>query len=107
VETTGVWGAQVPANQARDHHNGGRWPGRAEPWAQHPVAVVDYCHTLQAADWDLDGDVELLVGGMTQPRDRGLKLLLDAGAGTSWTEFVLQTPAPRCRRARVSASGRR
>ena len=54
-------------------------------------AVVDYCHTLQSADWDLDGDVDLLVGGMTQSHHRGLKLLLNAGAGTNWTEFVIQT----------------
>ena len=61
------------------------------PWTKQPVAVVDYCHTLQAADWDLDGDVDLLVGGMTQSPHRGLKLLLNAGAGTNWTEFVIQT----------------
>jgi hypothetical protein len=66
-------------------------PNGARPWTKQSVAVVDYCHSLQAADWDLDGDVDLLVGGMTQSQHRGLKLLLNAGAGTNWTEFIIQT----------------
>jgi hypothetical protein len=66
-------------------------PHGAGPWIKQPVAVVDYCHTLQAADFDLDGKMDLLVGGMIQSRHRGLKLLLNAGAGTNWTELVIQT----------------
>ena len=60
-------------------------------WSKREVAVVDYCHTLQAADWDLDGDVDLLVGGMIQSRHRGLKLLLNGGAGAEWEESVIQS----------------
>lgn len=60
-------------------------------WSKREVAVVDYGHTLQAADWDLDGDVDLLVGGMIQSRHRGLKLLLNEGAGTAWRESVIQS----------------
>jgi hypothetical protein len=61
------------------------------PWTKRTVAVVDYCHSLQAVDWDLDGDVDLLVGGMSQSQHRGLKLLLNTGGGTNWSEFVLQS----------------
>ncbi|NLF33228.1 MAG: VCBS repeat-containing protein [Planctomycetes bacterium] len=66
-------------------------PRVAGSWVGHPVAVVDFCHTLQAADWDGDGDTDLLAGGMTQSRHRGLKLLLNGGAGAAWTEVVLQS----------------
>ncbi len=59
-------------------------------WKKQPVTVVDFCHTLQAADWDLDGDADLLVGGMIQSQHRGLKLMLNNGTGTNWTEFVIQ-----------------
>jgi len=60
-------------------------------WRKQPVAVVDYCHTLQAADFDGDGRVDLLVGGMVQSRHRGLKLLRNAGGGTNWTEIAIET----------------
>lgn len=63
----------------------------AGPWVKHTIGVVDYCHNLQAADWDLDGDMDLLVGGMIQSQHRGLKLMLNNGAGTNWTEFVIQS----------------
>jgi hypothetical protein len=66
-------------------------PKGAGPWRKQPVAVVDYCHTLQAADFDLDGKVDLLVGGMKQSQHRGLKLMLNGGAGTRWTEFSIDT----------------
>ena len=66
-------------------------PSGAGPWIKHPIAVVDYCHNLQAADWDLDGDIDLLVGGMIQSKNRGLKLMLNSGEGTNWSELTVQT----------------
>jgi hypothetical protein len=63
----------------------------AGPWSKHPSTVVDYCHTLQAADFDRDGDVDLLAGGMIQSQHRGLRLLLNGGAGAGWTTQVIQT----------------
>jgi hypothetical protein len=66
-------------------------PREAGSWRKHDVGVVDYCHTLQAADWDLDGDTDLLVGGMIQSRHRGLKLMRNEGGGGTWKEHVIQT----------------
>jgi hypothetical protein len=72
------------------------WYGSVSPredsaWSKHAVKVVDYCHTLQAADFDLDGDVDLLIGGMIQSRHRGLRLMRNDGKGAGWTESIIQT----------------
>ena len=40
---------------------------------------------------DLDGDVDLLVGGMIQSQHRGLRLLLNTGQGKDWTPMVIQS----------------
>jgi len=40
---------------------------------------------------DIDGDVDLLVGGMIQSKHRGLKLLLNEGKGSNWTQRIIQT----------------
>jgi hypothetical protein len=60
-------------------------------WGKHPITVVDFCHNLQAADFNLDGKMDLLVGGMPKSQHRGLRLMLNNGGGTSWTGLVIQT----------------
>lgn len=60
-------------------------------WTGRTVALVDYCHNLQAADWDLDGDVDLLAGGMVQSPQKGLRLYLNNGGGTNWSLFPIQS----------------
>ena len=66
-------------------------PRSRDAWRKQPVATVDFCHTLQAADFDRDGRVDLLVGGMIQSQHRGLKFLRNEGGGTNWTDHVIQT----------------
>jgi hypothetical protein len=60
-------------------------------WTAHPVAPVDYAHNLQAYDADLDGDLDLLTGGMPQSSHKGLRLYLNDGTGTNWTLFPIQS----------------
>jgi hypothetical protein len=66
-------------------------PNGAGPWVKRVVTRVDYCHNLQAADFDLDGKVDLLVGGMAQSPQRGLKLMRNQGGGLSWTPMILDS----------------
>lgn len=60
-------------------------------WSGRTVVVVDYGHNLQAVDWDLDGDDDLLVGAMASSTHRGLKLMLNDGTGLAWSEHVIQS----------------
>ena len=60
-------------------------------WSAHTVADVDYAHNLQAYDADLDGDVDILTGGMPQSAQKGLRLYLNDGTGTNWTLFPIQS----------------
>jgi hypothetical protein len=66
-------------------------PADDSSWTAHPIGTIDFCHNLQAADFDLDGDVDLLVGGMTKSSDRGLNILLNNGDGTEWAEHEIQS----------------
>jgi hypothetical protein len=73
-----------------------RWYASSTPlvdgsWAGHNVVQVDYCHNLQALDFDLDGDVDILAGGMVNSPQKGLSLYLNEGAGSNWTVHVVQS----------------
>jgi hypothetical protein len=68
------------------------WYARSgSDWIAHTVAVVDYAHNLQVFDADLDGDADILTGGMPQSSQRGLRLLLNGGGGANWSTQVLQS----------------
>jgi len=62
-----------------------------ETWTGTPITVIDYCHNLQAVDFDLDGDTDIMAGGMIQSPHRGLRLFLNEGNGQAWTTFYIQS----------------
>lgn len=66
-------------------------PDAGGDWTAHAVVQVDRCHNLQAADWDLDGDTDLLTGGMAGSPHQGLSLQINGGGGASWSTIVLQS----------------
>ena len=59
-------------------------------WKEHVIHHVDFCHTLQAADMDLDGDIDVVAGEMEKSDDPDQVLLfLNGGDGLSWEEQVV------------------
>lgn len=65
-------------------------PDGSGRWTAHPVVDIDYCHNLQAADFNGDGINDLLVGGMVSSDQRGLRVLYNDGTGEEWSESVVQ-----------------
>ncbi len=70
------------------------WYSATDPrgaWTEHVVTpACDYCHNLQAVDFNGDGYVDVLAGGMIQSQHRGLTLYLGDG-GASWTPLIIQS----------------
>lgn len=66
------------------------WYGCADPingpWVEHVIAdSLDYVHNLQAADFDLDGDLDVLAGEMAHGDDPDcLVLFLNTGSAQAW-----------------------
>jgi hypothetical protein len=61
------------------------------PWVENVIEpVCDDCHNLQVADFDDDGFVDVLYGGMPQSAQRGLHLALGDG-GATWTALDIQS----------------
>jgi hypothetical protein len=68
------------------------WYRRAgASWTTHPVVGIDFAHNLQVYDADLDGDMDILSGGMTQSAQKGLRLFLNQGDGASWLTHIIQS----------------
>lgn len=59
---------------------------RTGPWKEHVIAQIDYCHTLQAADMDNDGDIDVVVGEMEKSDDPD-EIIIFRNEGNSLTWF--------------------
>jgi hypothetical protein len=60
-------------------------------WTSQVVASsIERAHTLQTADMDRDGDVDVVVGQMHTSSSRILAVYLNSGAATpTWTRFIV------------------
>ncbi len=56
----------------------------AAAWSAQSITQMDGAHTLEAADFDGDGDVDLFVGSMAQTGS-ATAVLENSGTGTAWT----------------------
>jgi hypothetical protein len=58
-------------------------------WIKHEIAVIDYCHSLEVADIDRDGDTDIVVGRSIRDKNPILMAYLNEGDGESWQNFVI------------------
>ncbi|MDH3580968.1 MAG: VCBS repeat-containing protein [Hyphomicrobiales bacterium] len=65
--------------------------GPKKKWTRHVVQrALTGAHTLQAADMDLDGDIDIVVGQMHTSPERALAVLYNLdGKGTRWARQVI------------------
>jgi len=63
------------------------------PWVEHVIAdSLDYVHNLQAADFDLDGDLDVLAGEMTKGDDPDrLVVFLNQGNALAWEPLEISS----------------
>ncbi|MFZ0545130.1 MAG: VCBS repeat-containing protein, partial [Candidatus Promineifilaceae bacterium] len=60
-------------------------------WEKHTIiAQLERAHTLQAADMDLDGDIDVVVGQMHTSADQKIRIFFnDGGDGLNWSEQIV------------------
>ena len=59
-------------------------------WKENVIGTVDFCHTLQAADMDLDGDIDVVAGEMEKSADPDqIIIFLNEGDGLRWKSQVI------------------
>ncbi|MEM8864542.1 MAG: VCBS repeat-containing protein [Planctomycetota bacterium] len=60
-----------------------------EAWVDHPIAVVDYCHSMRLADFDKDGDLDVLAATLIRTDTPKVVVFWNNGSGQEWSEQVL------------------
>ena len=60
-------------------------------WREHVIGQVDYCHSLKAADFDGDGDIDVLAAEMPRytPQDAPVVIFINQGGGSRWETVLL------------------
>jgi len=58
-----------------------------ESWRKHEIGVVDYCHTLRAADMDGDGDDDIVAATLKRTDNPEIVVFLNSVEGMNWTRF--------------------
>jgi hypothetical protein len=59
-------------------------------WQEHIIGHLDFVHTLQAADFDRDGDVDVLAGEMAKSSDPDeIVIFRNDGSSLTWTKQVI------------------
>lgn len=66
---------------------------KTDPWAEHVIGWMDKCHNLKVADFDLDGDPDVLAGTLPNfpheaPHHFGIYLNLQDGVHWQWQELT-------------------
>jgi hypothetical protein len=71
------------------------WYAATDPtgsWTEHVIGQVDHAHTLQSADADGDGDMDVFAGQMVDgDPPYPVLLFINQGEGLSWTSEELAT----------------
>ena len=58
-----------------------------ESWRKHEIGIVDYCHTLQGADMDGDGDDDIVAATLKRAENPEIVVFLNSVEGEKWTRF--------------------
>jgi hypothetical protein len=64
----------------------------ADSWDKHEVDVVHYCHTLHTADFDMDGDMDIVAGTLSRLEETELVLFLNLDeSATAWARILIDS----------------
>jgi len=63
--------------------------GGPDAWTKHEVGVVDFCHTLRGADFDLDGDIDIVAATLIRKKNPEICVFINDGHALAWRKQPL------------------